>query len=202
PTARHFRLGRDQGDEYGTFRCFVMSRVTPQVVGLMPRLEELYLWCNNFDVNDVLTLPTLSNLRVLLIYHAEQVHRLQHLDSTKFRNLTHLLIHPHHMSARSYEGDRQAGSDVGSEGYVPLSVVRPLLRSEHLTRLAHLRLRCSSMGDEGCREIVASGILGRLKVLDLRHGAITDEGSAVLADCPDLKKLESLDLDRNGLSAR
>ena len=57
------------------------------------------------------------------------------------------------------------------------------------------------MGDEGCRDIVASGVLKRLKMLDLRHGCITDEGTAVLADCPDLRNLEWLDLDRNGLSA-
>jgi hypothetical protein len=57
------------------------------------------------------------------------------------------------------------------------------------------------MGDEGCREIVDSGILKRVKMLDLRHGAITDEGARTLADCPDLRNLEWLDLDRNGLSA-
>jgi hypothetical protein len=55
------------------------------------------------------------------------------------------------------------------------------------------------MGDEGCREIVASGILKRLESLDLRHGAITDAGAEILASCPDLKNLQCLDLDRNGL---
>lgn len=199
---RHFRLGPDQGDEAGGFRCYVRSSVTAQIVGLMPRLEELYLWCNGFDLNDVLTLPTLSNLRVLLVYHAEQVHRLQHLDGPTFRNLSRLLIHPHCLSwCRWAEEDRAAGYAVERDGYLPLSVVRALLRSPHLTRLTDLRLRCSSMGDEGCREIVASGVLKRLKVLDLRHGAITDEGTAVLAACPDLRNLRWLDLDRNGLSA-
>jgi uncharacterized protein (TIGR02996 family) len=198
---RRFRVGPDQGDDYQNFRCYVMSRVTPRIVGLMPRLEELYLWCNNFDLNDVLTLTTLSNLRVLLVYHVSQVHRLQHLDSPTFRNLTHLLIHPHHLtSGRYYTDDRRAGFDSDNEGFLPLSAVRPLLRSEHLTRLTHLRLRCSSMGDEGCREIVESGVLKRLKMLDLRHGCISDEGAAVLADCLDLMNLEWLDLDRNGLS--
>ncbi len=57
------------------------------------------------------------------------------------------------------------------------------------------------MGDEGCEEIVRSGILKRLKVLDLRHGCITDRGAAILAGCPDIKGLEGLDLDRNGLTA-
>src|SRR5262249_11248441 len=145
---RTFRLGPDQGDDYENYRCYVKSRVTPAIVGLMPRLEELYLWCNEFDVNAMLTLPTLANLRVLLIYHAEQVHRLQHLDAPTFRNLTHLLVPPHHLSWSTLdESDRQAGYDIGTEGYVPLSVVRPLLRSPHLDRLTHLRLRCSSLGD-------------------------------------------------------
>jgi uncharacterized protein (TIGR02996 family) len=198
---RVFRLGPDQGDDYHNYRCYVMSSVTPRIVGLMPRLEELYLWCNNFDVNAILTLPTLSNLRRLLIYHAEQVYRLGHLDHPTFQNLTHLLIHPHHLSAGSHEEDWQAGYEVFQEGYVPLPVVRPLLHSRHLKQLRHLRLRCSSMGDEGCREIVASGLLKRLESLDLRHGAITDAGAATLAACPDLRTLQWLDLDRNGLSA-
>jgi len=197
---RHFRLGPDQGDEYQNFRCYIMSRVTPDIVELMPRLEELYLWCNGFDINRILTMPTLSNLRVLLIYHAIQVHRLQHLDKPTFRNLTHLLIHPHHLAWSAYDDDdRDTGYD-NAQGYLPLSVVKPLLYSEHLQRLTHLRLRCSSLGDEGCREIVASGIPKRLKMLDLRHGCITDDGANILAECPDIKNLEWLDLDRNGLS--
>jgi hypothetical protein len=57
------------------------------------------------------------------------------------------------------------------------------------------------MGDEGCEEIVRSGVLKRVKVLDLRHGCVSDRGAAILADCPDLKRLEWLDLDRNGLTA-
>jgi uncharacterized protein (TIGR02996 family) len=198
---RRFRLGPDQGDEYQQYRCYVKSCVTAEVVGLMPRLQELYLWCNRFNLNDVLTLPTLSNLRVLLLYHGEQVHRLQLLDRPTFRNLTHLLIHPHHLSWSAWdEDDVRSGFSIQEEGYLPLSVVGPLLRSKHLAHLTHLRLRCSSMGDEGCREIVRSGVLGRLKDLDLRHGAITDEGANVLADCPDLKNLAWLDLDRNGLT--
>jgi uncharacterized protein (TIGR02996 family) len=199
---RKFRLGPDQGDDFQAYHCYIMSRVTPKIVRLMPRLEELYLWCNEFNINDVLKLPTLSNLRVLLIYHGQQVYRIDQLDRPKFRNLTHLLIHPHHLSYSDWdEEDQEAGFDIRTEGYLPLAVVRPVLRSRHLSQLTHLRLRCSSMGDEGCREIVASGILKRLKSLDLRHGAISDAGAEVLAGCPDLKNLEWLDLDRNGLSA-
>src|SRR5262249_40579626 len=146
--------------------------------------------------------PTLSNLRVLLIYHAEQVHRLQLLDRPTFKNLTHLLIHPHHLAWSAWDDDdRNAGYEIDTEGYVPLSVVRPLLRSKHLRKLRHLRLRCSSMGDEGCWEIVDSGALKRLEMLDLRHGCVTDEGAQIFAECADLKNLRWLDLDRNGLTA-
>ena len=58
------------------------------------------------------------------------------------------------------------------------------------------------MGDEGCREILHSGILKRLKMLDLRHGCITDAGLRLLLACPDVRNLESLDLGRNALTAR
>ncbi len=106
---RHFRLGPDQGDDYRQFRCYVKSRITADIVGLMPRLEELYLWCNDFNLNSVLTLP-LARLRVLLLYHGEQVHRLQHLDRPTFRHLTHLLIHPHHIGNSPWdEDDIQSG---------------------------------------------------------------------------------------------
>ena len=57
------------------------------------------------------------------------------------------------------------------------------------------------MGDEGCREIVRSGVLKRLKVLDLRHGCVTDAGARVLAECPDTARLQHLDLSRNAVSA-
>src|SRR5262249_9160383 len=93
-----------------------------------------------------------------------------------------------------------AGYDI-QKGYLPLSVVRPLLRSKRLRKLTHLRLRCSSMGDEGVWEIVDSGALKRLRVLDLRHGCVTNEGGQILAECADLTNLRSMDLDRNGLSS-
>ena len=58
------------------------------------------------------------------------------------------------------------------------------------------------MGDDGVREIIASGILKQLKWLDLRHGGITDEGANLFAACPDAKNLERLDLSRNAVSAK
>src|SRR5262249_4496231 len=158
---------------------------------------------NEYDLGALLRLPTLSHLRKLQLYHLAQVHRLQLLaERDTFRNLTHLLVHPHStLEWFVNDADEADGYDY-REGYLPLSVVRPLLRSRSLPRLIYLRLRCSSLGDEGCLEIVRSGILRRLEALDLRHGCITDEGARVLADCRDLRRLRWLDLDRNAPSGR
>jgi uncharacterized protein (TIGR02996 family) len=205
---RRFRLGPDQGDEYENFEG--SPHHPPALLKFLkklPRLEELYLFGSGIDLNNlfVLVLKSLPNLRVLQLYHATQVHRLQLLaERASCRNLTHLLIHPHHVANydTSHGADEADGYQVYEEGYLPLSVVGPLLHSPNLPSLQHLRLRCSSLGDEGCAEIVASGILKRLKTLDLRHGRITHVGARTLADCPDVRNLQWLDLDRNALTAR
>jgi hypothetical protein len=74
------------------------------------------------------------------------------------------------------------------------------LRSPFMSNLRHLRLRVSSMGDEGCKCLVESGMLARLKRLDLRHGRITDRGALLLWDCPDTRNLEWLDPGANALT--
>jgi hypothetical protein len=71
-----------------------------------------------------------------------------------------------------------------------------------LKKLTHLQLRLSDMGDDGIREIIASGILKQLTWLDLQHGCVTDEGASLLAACPDAKRLEHLDLSRNAVSTK
>jgi hypothetical protein len=168
----------------------------------MPRLEELHLLCKDFDSVPVFGCRTLTNLRVLRVYHlgkdgTEVWHRGEReryeypLDvlasNPALSNLTHLLFHPHH---------EERGTS-----FLPLEEVQALLASKHLRRLTHLQLRLSSMGDEGCAALVQSGTLKRLRWLDLRHGCITDEGARTLAACPDLKNLQHLDLCRNGLTA-
>src|SRR5439155_25677016 len=187
------------------YRRFRREFLSPSVVNFvrgMPNLEELRLFANGFDMNELFALRTLTELRVLLIYHGHFVHRLHLLArNPAFRNLTHLLLHPHHHSWIYVETQRDLDDGfLAEEGYLPLSVVCPVLESANLPNLTHLRLRLSNVGDQGCREIVASGILKRLKVLDLRHGCVTDEGARTLAECPDVKNLEWLDLDRNGLT--
>jgi uncharacterized protein (TIGR02996 family) len=198
---RHFRLGPAEGYED---RCWIHSRLVVEVLKRMPNLEEMLVYANGFNLNDLFTCLDWPNLRVLQTHHQNQVHRLQLLaDNPGMRNLTHLLLHPHNYRAwwQNDKLDDTAGYQY-QEGYLPLSVVRPFLRSANFPHLRHLQLRCSSMGDEGCREILGSGILKQLKMLDLRHGCITDAGLRLLVACPDVRNLESLDLGRNALTAR
>ena len=75
-----------------------------------------------------------------------------------------------------------------------------MLGSPHLVSLRNLHLHVSDLGDEGCKDILESGILKRLKVLDLRYGCVHDEGAGTLADCPDIRNLERLCLANNELT--
>jgi uncharacterized protein (TIGR02996 family) len=196
---RSFRIGVDEGDDYNDFRCWLYTTVVVPLVRTMPRLEELYVYAKDYSLTDLWTLPTLRRLRVMKLYHASQLHRLDVLAANPaFEHLTHLLLHPHHFEWLSDE-DRAAGFREG-EGYIPLRLVVPLFRSPHLRHLTHLQLRLSSMGDDGCQELVGSGLLKRLKSLDLRHGRITDAGARLLANCPEVAKLQWLDLSANSLS--
>jgi uncharacterized protein (TIGR02996 family) len=200
---RKFQLGEDDGDDYEDYRCGLYTGSVVPLVRSMPRLEELRLFAKHYSTGELFALPTLGNLRILQVHHAVQVYRLQALaENPVLGNLTHLLLHPHHIAWWENREADEADGFQSDEGYLPLSVVRPLLHSPHLPKLTHLCLRVSSMGDEGCEEIVRSGILGRLRSLDLRHGRITDRGASILATCPDVRRLEWLDLDRNSLSAR
>jgi uncharacterized protein (TIGR02996 family) len=199
---RRFTLGEDAEDDYRAFHCRVDTPAVPHLVRGMPRLEELHLFASGYDPGELLALPTLKNLRLLQLYHNYRVCRLDVLAANPAaRRLTHLLCHPHAVAWGTAASLDQEQGFVADEGYLPLSVVRALLASPHLSCLTHLRLRCSSMGDEGVRDIVRSGILSRLQVLDLRHGRVTDEGARVIAGCPDARGLKMLDLGHNTLTA-
>lgn len=201
---RIFRMGEDQGDDYEEYTCYLYTSAPPALVRGMPRLEELYLFAKSYHLTDILTLPTLKNLRILKAYHTTRVIRLDMLAANPaFAHLTHLMLHPHHL-AWGYDHPTQEEDEAAGfreeEGYIPLRVVEALVNSPHLSHLTHLQLRCSSMGDEGCQAIVKSGILKRLKSLDVRHGRITDSGASILAECPDVRHLAWLDLGANALS--
>jgi uncharacterized protein (TIGR02996 family) len=196
---RTCRLGSDDGDDYMGYTCNLYTSVVVPLVRSMPRLEELAVFAKSYELTDLFTLPTLRRLRILKVHHASELHRLDVLAANPaFAHLTHLHLHPHHMEWLSDE-DRAAGFH-DEEGYLPLAVLRPFFRSPNLPHLTHLQLRLSSMGDEGCKELLESGLLARLVSLDLRHGRIGDAGAALLVDCPDLGRLRWLDLSYNALS--
>jgi uncharacterized protein (TIGR02996 family) len=197
---RVLRLG-DEEDDYEDFQCSLSSDAVVPLARSAPRLEQLHVFAYCPNLNHLFTLQTLRHLRILRLYHSAQVHRLDLLaGNAAFRDLTHLLLHPHALSWGDNRDEDERQGFVESEGYLPLRVVEPLLRSPNLPHLTHLQFRTSSMGDAGCRAIVDSGILRRLKSLDLRHGCITNEGAWALLECPDLHNLTWLDLSYNSLS--
>jgi uncharacterized protein (TIGR02996 family) len=182
---RVFQLGV-QVDTDEHYNCRTAGDAAVAVIKLMPKLEELYLLAHNVDSGELFGLRTLTNLRVLQMYHNVSYPLPKLAKNPAFANLTQLLCHPHNM-----EGD---------EPYIRLADLRAVVRSTVLTKLAHLQLRMTDVGDKGCDEVVQSGALGRLKLLDLRGGTITDAGAATLAGCRDLRNLERLNLDRNCLT--
>lgn len=202
---RRLRIGMSQGDNHEHFTCGVRNPQLPQLVGQLPRLEEISLFAADYSLNEIFKLTNLTNLRVLQIYHLNHVHELENLVANEsLQNLQELLIHPPGLSWNNYEyegEEAEAPPPPPDNGYLPLAAVRPIFQADNLPNLTHLRLRLSSMGDEGCTELVSSGILQRLKRLDLRHGAITDTGAETLANSPDIKNLEWIDLNFNALSA-
>jgi uncharacterized protein (TIGR02996 family) len=199
---RNLTLGENDGDHYTDYHCTLCTEVVPLLLRGLPLLEEVRVFARGYSLAEVFALP-LKDLRVLQVHHNSQVYRLDVLaNNPAMRQLTHLLCHPHALAWHDNREEDEAAGFRKEEGYLPLSVVRALLRSPHLRHLTHLQLRLSSMGDEGCEEVVRSGILARLKVLDLRHGRISDAGARTLAECPDTRKLEVLDLQRNALTER
>jgi uncharacterized protein (TIGR02996 family) len=202
PGLRRLRLGADSDmDGHMNDRGPDCHTYLPDIalVTRAPHLEELHLLCKRYDLRALFSC-TLSRLSILRVYHQGGYYSRQNpgeyawpldvlANNPTFAGLTHLLFHPH--QDRAY--------DPGMS-YLPLEQIRHLLRSPHLTKLTHLQLRLSTMGDAGCEELVSSGALKRLRWLDLRHGCITDAGAAILANCADTKNLEYLDLCRNGLT--
>jgi hypothetical protein len=84
---------------------------------------------------------------------------------------------------------------------VPRAEVVKLLHSPHFPKLRELHLHASDLGDAGCRDVVASGILKRIEVLDLSFGCISDAGVRVLLASPDIQRLKMLDLSYNEITA-
>jgi uncharacterized protein (TIGR02996 family) len=185
---RQLQLGRPlRWEDYPEVAA--QTGTVPALLGKLPRLEELRLFVNDYDVSRLFSLPTLTSLRVLQVYNLSERYPLEKLaENPALAHLTHLLLHPAHFLPPL----------LGP--FVRLDGVRALVQSPYLRNLSHLQLHYSDVGDVGCSEIVTSGILKRLKVLDLRHGEIGDSGARTLADCPDLRNLKLLDVGRNALT--
>lgn len=172
------------GDDSG--QCHTNGEMAYHYLKQMPHVEEVRLLAHTVDTAKLFALP-MPELRVLQVFHASK-YPLDKLAANKsLGNLTHLLLQPH-----APDEDKP---------YIGLSELRAVCRSPNLPKLEHLLVRYTTFGDEGVREIIASGLLKRLKVLDLLGGCVTDDGAKLLADSPDFKNLERLTLDTNALTS-
>jgi uncharacterized protein (TIGR02996 family) len=182
----------DDKDYY--YSCGMVGNHVYDFVKQMPDIEELRICAHvqdasltkRLDARELVSLP-MPKLRLFQLYHGWS-YPLEKLAANKsVANLTSILCHPH-------------GQEPGDDPYIRLKQLRAICRAAQLTKLTHLRLRCSDVGDAGAKEIAESGILKRLKVLELQLGCISDEGAKALAASPDLKNLQLLDLSHNGLT--
>jgi hypothetical protein len=171
------------------YNCQIGGEAALGLIKLMPKLEELYLLAQEIDVEQLFSLKTLHNLRILQVYHLHEYPLSRLAKNPSLGSLTHLLIHPH------------AIEDI-EEPPITLAHFRALVHATNLPSLTHLQLRTTTFGDHGIEEIVKSGIMKRLKFLDLRGGEVSDVGAKMLADSPDFKNLQVLDLSRNQLTAK
>jgi uncharacterized protein (TIGR02996 family) len=185
---REFRFGGCEPYEYGTsycpYRCHTPGDLVPAFVKQMPDIEVLHLMAHMGGEAEQVVALKMPRLRSLLLYHGWGCPLDRLARNPTLTNLEELLCHPHAL-------------EPGHDPYIRLPQLKAVCRSRHLTALRHLQLRMADFGDEGVREVVASGILKRLDVLDLRHGLVTDDGANALAACPDFKHLKHLDVRAN-----
>lgn len=185
---RSFHLGNPlSADEHDTDSCHTDGEMAFHYIKRMPHIEEVRLLAHNVETGKLFAL-SMPKLRVLLVFHADKYPVDRLAANPSLGNLEHLSLVPH-----CPEGD---------EPYLRLRELRAICRATNVPKLRHLALRFTDFGDEGVREVVASGILKRLKVLDLSYGCVTDEGAGVLAAAPDAKNLDRLVLDTNALTSK
>ena len=195
---RRMRLGGPddaKGEPYTSEdQCHTEGSFAHHFVKQMPNVEELTLRAHNVDAAKLFALP-MPGLRVLILDHARR-YPLDKLAANKtVTKLTHLVCHPHALGED--EGGDEDGDGGGQKAYIRLKHLRAVCRAGW--PLEFLRLRLTDFGDDGAKEIVASGVLKRLKHLDLSGGCVTEEGANLLAACPDLKNLDALNLDENAI---
>jgi uncharacterized protein (TIGR02996 family) len=170
------------------YNCHTSGDAVSGIVKQMPKIEELHLYAHRVNGNELFSLRTMPDLRVLILYHSMQYPLGRLAKNPNLKKLEVIRFHPH------------AVEDFDEGAYIKLAGIRELVRSAELPALRHLQLRSTDAGDKGVKEIVESGILKRLKILDLRHGVITDKGADLFLNCPDSKRLERLDLGHNKIT--
>jgi uncharacterized protein (TIGR02996 family) len=181
PTLREFRLGysplQATGGAPGAGEFFVQTR----------SLESLNLMATEVETEALFAVP-LPRLRILEV-HCLSSYRCDILaQNPTLTNLERLAFHPH-------------GADPEEpRSFLGLGHLRAIARSPHLTALRDLEFHLTDVGDDGCRELVESGLLGRLRHLSLQYGRVTNEGARILAESGQLRQLELLDLDHNALT--
>lgn len=153
----------------------------PQLVSTLPRLRHLFLGIRNLETDEILALPSLSTVQTLSLYHCRE-YELESLQSNSaLANVTELELVPH------------------ADGFFTLDDLKCITCSPHLKNLTKLTMHCLDAGDDACRELIDSGMLGRLRSLDLSHGCITDEGARLLNESEQAQTLEHLDLSANAI---
>jgi uncharacterized protein (TIGR02996 family) len=167
--------------------CHISAPEVHKLAAKLPALEELRLCAHGVKTKKVFALP-MPHLSVLVVHHIHEYPLEVLAKNSSLTRLESLSFWPH-------------GLEPWHEGaYITQKGFKALVHSPHLTSLRHLAVYLSDIGDQGCEEIVESGILGRLKVLDVSRGCITDAGAGTLAACPELTNLERLVINKNMLT--
>lgn len=179
PSLRHFRLG---GLEPGN--CHEDGEGIEHVIRQMPALEDLELIAHGLNTDAIfrIPMPSLTSLRVEAS-HAYPLDVLARNESLV--NLQRLMFWPHGLEP----GDEEA--------YITREHLQAICRSPYFLNLRHVEIHLTSAGDDGCRELVESGLLGRLETLSLANGRISDDGARALAESGLLGNLRRLDISSN-----
>jgi uncharacterized protein (TIGR02996 family) len=195
---RRFRLGGKDAEKGEPLmdedQCHTDGQFVHHLLKQMPHVEEIRLRAHRVETAKVFALPT-PNLRVLVVDHCIRYPLEKLAENKTVTKLTHLACWPHATDVMDDEDE-----DQGLKAYIRLKQLRAVCRADW-PQLEFLRLRLTDFGDDGAKELVASGVLKRLKYLDLAGGCITDAGAEKLAGCADIKRLETLILDENAMSS-
>ena len=195
-SVRRFRLGYGDSGGYDNRNepllsqesCHTEGSFAHHFVKQMPHIEEIVLRASEVDAAKLFALP-MPNLRHLAVDHITRYPLEKLAENKTVTKLTHLICYPHALDIN--EADQ-------TKAYIRLIQLKAVCRAGW--PIEFLRLRLTDFGDDGAKEIAASGVLKHLKYLDLTGGCITDKGAEALANCPDLKRLDALNLDENAMS--